>query len=52
MAIGATDALNLDGGGSSTFVLKLGAKYATINRPSDGSDRAVDNAWMVMYKNN
>lgn len=35
---GATDALNLDGGGSSTMYLD---KIGVANRPSDGSERAV-----------
>lgn len=35
---GATDALNLDGGGSSTMYLD---KIGTVNKPSDGSERAV-----------
>lgn len=35
---GATDALNLDGGGSSTMYLD---KIGTVNRPSDGNERSV-----------
>ena len=38
--LGATEALNLDGGGSSSMV--LGGR--TVNRPSDGEDRPVVNA--------
>jgi hypothetical protein len=37
---GCTDAINLDGGGSSTFNL-FGL---TVNRPSEGSERAIANA--------
>jgi hypothetical protein len=37
--LGCTDGLNLDGGGSTTFHV-LGA---TLNRPSDGRERAVAN---------
>ncbi len=35
---GATDALNLDGGGSSTMYLD---KVGTVNNPSDGTERSV-----------
>ncbi|WP_169540070.1 phosphodiester glycosidase family protein [Niabella aurantiaca] len=35
---GATDALNLDGGGSSTMYLD---KIGTVNNPSDGTERSV-----------
>jgi hypothetical protein len=37
---GVTDGLNLDGGGSSTFVVS----GRTVNRPSDGAERAVTSA--------
>ncbi|GLZ02828.1 hypothetical protein Acsp03_02950 [Actinomadura sp. NBRC 104412] len=42
---GADDAVNLDGGGSSTFVARLpGEPSATVrNVPSDGTERAVAN---------
>ncbi len=42
--LGATDALNLDGGGSSTMVVKGAIK----NRPSDGSERAIVNSLLVL----
>ena len=44
-SIGADDAVNLDGGGSSTLVARpLGQTDATIrNTPSDGSERATPN---------
>jgi hypothetical protein len=45
-ARGATDAINLDDGGSSTFV----ADGRVTNNPSDGPDRPVDNAWVVMAR--
>lgn len=49
LAINATDAVNLDGGGSSTFLSKdVQGAYQTINKPSDGSERSVANAWMIM----
>ena len=42
--LGAVDAVNLDGGGSSTMVLKGAIK----NRPSDGSERAIVNSLLVL----
>ena len=42
-ALGARDAINLDGGGSSTMVVH----GRVVNRPSDGSERAVSNGLMV-----
>jgi exopolysaccharide biosynthesis protein len=43
--VGADDAVNLDGGGSSTFALRApGEPSVTVrNIPSDGSERAVAN---------
>jgi exopolysaccharide biosynthesis protein len=43
--LGADDALNLDGGGSSTLVAREpGEQHVTVqNVPSDGSQRRVDN---------
>lgn len=41
--LGAHDALNLDGGGSTTAFLE----GKTLNRPSDGSERAVSNALLI-----
>ncbi|GEM_PF-3076534 len=50
--LGATDAVNIDGGGSSTFVVK---DYATgefnyLNSPSDGSLRPSINSFQVVMK--
>ncbi len=43
MARGAWDAIALDGGGSTTLVMRDGqGKVQLINRPSDGHDLAVD----------
>ncbi len=42
--LGATYALNLDGGGSSTMVVK----GTVVNRPSSGFQRRVTNALMVL----
>jgi exopolysaccharide biosynthesis protein len=41
--LGAWDAMNLDGGGSSTLVVN----DQTINQPSDGRERRVNNAIIV-----
>jgi hypothetical protein len=44
--LGATHAVNLDGGGSSTFV----ARGRIRNYPADGRPRAVTNAWIVVRR--
>jgi hypothetical protein len=44
--LGATNAVNLDGGGSSTFV----ARGRIRNHPSDGRPRSVTNAWIVVRR--
>lgn len=48
-SLGATDAVNLDGGGSTTFAARRPgeAGLAVLNRPSDGYERAVGNALAV-----
>jgi len=43
-ALGARDAINLDGGGSSTMVLN----GLVVNRPSDGGERRVSSALVVL----
>lgn len=43
-ALGATEALNLDGGGSSTFVMN----GSVMNRPSDGRERPVATALAIV----
>ncbi len=48
--LGATDALNLDGGGSSTFILGSGNGFKTMNSPSDGNLRKVYNSLLVVKK--
>jgi len=50
-SLGATQALNLDGGGSSTFVLAdstAPGELRIMNRPSDKTERAVANALAVV----
>ncbi len=42
--MGAVEALNLDGGGSTTMVMH----GRTINKPSDGRERAVSTALLVV----
>jgi hypothetical protein len=46
LVLGCTDALNLDGGGSST----LWIDGQVVNRPSDGRERHVANALLVYRK--
>jgi hypothetical protein len=50
--VGADDAMNLDGGGSSTFALRApGEPAVTVrNTPSDGSERAVANGIGVFVR--
>lgn len=51
LALGAHDAINLDGGGSTTMVLKSPTtrRLTVVNRPSDPSgERAVGNALAVV----
>jgi len=43
-ALGVVDALNLDGGGSSVMVVR----GRTLNRPSEGGEREVVNALLVL----
>lgn len=50
-AIGVRDAINLDGGGSSTLLVRKEAAYELRNRPSDGSERRVANSWTVTLDN-
>lgn len=48
-ALGAKDAINLDGGGSSTFVIRNPDNHQleVRNKPSDGSERPLSNAWVI-----
>ncbi len=48
--LGADEALNLDGGGSSTMVAKKKTgKVSVVNHPSDGQQRYVPNGLEVTY---
>ncbi|KXG08332.1 hypothetical protein AT864_03370 [Anoxybacillus sp. P3H1B] len=47
----AVEAMTLDGGGSSTFVVRQSdGKLAVINKPSDGTVRPVANSLLIVYK--
>lgn len=46
--MGCSQAINLDGGGSSTFILEDAGSFVTKNSPSAGSLRAVANGLMVV----
>lgn len=49
-ALGAEDALNLDGGGSSTLVGRgQSGTRKVLNEPSDGAQRRVPDALQVLY---
>ena len=50
LTLGAEDAINLDGGGSSCMVIRNGSNYVTKNSPSDGSLRKVYNSLLVVGK--
>ena len=53
-ALGAVASINLDGGGSSTFLINnpLESVYQVRNRPSDGVPRAVANGWAIVAEEN
>ncbi|MDF2698492.1 MAG: hypothetical protein K0Q49_48 [Haloplasmataceae bacterium] len=42
--LGAKEAIELDGGGSSTFILRINDELQVVNKPSDGHLRPVGNA--------
>lgn len=52
ISMGAIQALNLDGGGSTTYLSRVpGTDDLDVkNRPSDNSERSVANAWMIISK--
>jgi exopolysaccharide biosynthesis protein len=50
-ALGVKDAINLDGGGSSVFIMKeTNGQYKIKNKVSDGSERSVANGLLLMRK--
>ncbi|MDQ0914904.1 phosphodiester glycosidase family protein [Paenibacillus sp. V4I5] len=50
--LGVTNAINLDGGGSSTFVARLPGEstFKMLNRGSDGGERATGNSLLLVNK--
>lgn len=52
ISMGAVQALNLDGGGSTTYLARTpGIDSLDVkNRPSDNSERSVANSWMIVSK--
>lgn len=51
-SLGCDRAVNLDGGGSTQILVRNPDtdKFQIRNKPSDGSERAVINAWVLMQK--
>lgn len=50
-SLGATGAINLDGGGSTTMVVRHGDRQILANRPSDRTgERAVANALALIRR--
>ena len=48
-SLGAADAINLDGGGSSCMIIRRGEdKFETMNSPSDGQLRKVYNSILIV----
>jgi hypothetical protein len=45
---GCVDGYNLDGGGSTTMVIRDGADFRVVNSPSDGGQRSDSNAILVV----
>ena len=47
---GCVEAVNLDGGGSSTFVARQpgASELSVLNSPSDGFQRSVSTSWMIV----
>ncbi|GAA0726991.1 hypothetical protein GCM10008905_24100 [Clostridium malenominatum] len=50
--MGAVQALNLDGGGSTTYISKkpVSNTLSVSNKPSEGRERRVGNSWLVVTK--
>ncbi|HPL55171.1 MAG TPA: phosphodiester glycosidase family protein [Bacilli bacterium] len=49
-AYGCVEAYNLDGGGSSTMVIRSGDKFITTNSPSDGKERSDANCVLIVVR--
>jgi len=48
LRLGCTEALNLDGGGSSVMAVREGGGFKILNQPTDGRERAVANVLGVV----
>ena len=46
--LGCVDAFNLDGGGSSTFIIRKNGVLTVVNSPSDGGERSDANCVLVV----
>ena len=49
-SFGAVDAYNLDGGGSSTMVIRQSGSFVVQNSPSDGRERTDANCLLIVAK--
>lgn len=47
---GCVDAYNLDGGGSSTMIIRNGNEFVVTNSPSDGHERSDGNCVLIVTK--
>jgi exopolysaccharide biosynthesis protein len=52
LRLGCTEALNLDGGGSSVMAVRADGKMKILNKPTDGRERAVVNALGISVDKN
>ena len=52
LRLGCTEALNLDGGGSSVMAVRADGKMKILNAPTDGRERAVVNALGISVEKN
>jgi len=50
--LGCTEALNLDGGGSSVMAVRAAGKLKILNEPTDGRERAVANVLGISVEKN
>lgn len=49
-SIGCVDAINLDGGGSTTMHVRNGNDIGIVNHPTDGAERSVTNGIILVSK--
>ena len=52
LSVGAVTAINHDGGGSSTMILRNHENYLVMNNPSDGNLRKVFCSIQLIQKEN